>query len=90
MKVGLNCKEHFVQSIAAAELKTEIEADLFCGLSLFSLLENQSKIHHIGSDHLLNTISKEIKKGLIKHCFNYFSAKSYQMKYRLETLIRLV
>lgn len=48
MKVGLNCKEHFVQSIAAAaELKTEIEADLFCGLSLFALLENQSKIHHM-------------------------------------------
>ena len=63
MKVGLNCKEHFVQSIAAAELKTEIEADLFCGLSLFALLENQSKIHHIGSDHLLN--NKKIKMVIL-------------------------
>ena len=34
-------------SSSAAELKTEIEADLFCGLSLFALLENQSKIHHM-------------------------------------------
>ena len=61
MKVGLNCKEHFVQSIAAAaaaELKTEIEADLFCGLSLFALLENQSKIHHM----LTLIISSTIKK----------------------------